>query len=379
MSGFALLALACGGSSRAPLQRPAPAVTTAVVTVRDVPAEVRSPVDLQPLEQADVGSKTLGYLDAVLVDRGDKVRRGQLVAVVRPSDLPDQLAAARSALAQAQAQASLARANRDRSASLAPAGLVSEQELEQQQATAESAAATLAAARSNVGAVAARMGETRIEAPLDGYVSVRHLDPGGLVGPGSGTGAILTVQRVDTLRVIVPVSERDTGRLRVGQSAYVEVDALPGRRFSGKVVRVAPAFDRLTRTLDAEVELDNRGGELRPGSYGRAAIVTDVHPAAVVIPASTVQISSGRSYVFVLDRREKRAGSELGGPVEARVRRAEIKLGVDGGEWFEVVDGLRPGDEIVTAGMDVLSDGVAVRAFPDVDAFTNRPLAELSE
>jgi macrolide-specific efflux system membrane fusion protein len=86
-------------------------VSVARVEARDVPVEVRAPVDLRPLVQADVGSKTLGYLDAVLVDRGDKVTRGQLLALVRPSDLPDQLAAARSTLAQAQSATALARTN----------------------------------------------------------------------------------------------------------------------------------------------------------------------------------------------------------------------------------------------------------------------------
>src|ERR1041385_4244539 len=79
--------------------RPAPLVVVQKVELRDVPVEVHAPVDLRPLEQADVGSKMLGYVDAVLVDRGDRVKKKQLVAVVRPSDLPDQLAAARSSFA----------------------------------------------------------------------------------------------------------------------------------------------------------------------------------------------------------------------------------------------------------------------------------------
>src|SRR5436190_2393787 len=100
---------ACTGGSAAEKAntRPPPLVIVARVVARDVPVEVRAPVDLRPLEQADVGAKTLGYLDAVLVDRGDHIRRGQILALVRPSDLPDQLAAARGTLAQTQSQAAL--------------------------------------------------------------------------------------------------------------------------------------------------------------------------------------------------------------------------------------------------------------------------------
>src|ERR1700716_1490229 len=131
---IALLAAlpACSGRGpKGPTARPPPQVSVAKVEVRDVPVEVRAPVDLRPLTQADVGSKTLGYLDAVMVDRGDSVKRGQVVALVRPSDLPDLLAAARTALTQAESAVSLARANLQRAERLAPDGIVSQQELQQ--------------------------------------------------------------------------------------------------------------------------------------------------------------------------------------------------------------------------------------------------------
>jgi len=356
------LAAACSrGGDKGPRTRPPPAVTVAAVQVRDVPVEIRSPVDLRPILQAEVGAKTLGYLDAVLVDRGDRVRRGQLLAVVRPSDLPDQLESARGALAQAQASVALARANKERAERLAPGGFVSQQDLQAAQTALASSEATLAASQANVGALATRLGEMRIESPLDGWVSARRLDPGALVGPNSGAGSILTVQRIDTLRVFVPVNERDVMRLRVGQEARLELDAQPGKPIAGKVVRLAPSFDPTARTLDAEVHVANPDGLLRSGMYGRAAIVTDVHRGAVVVPAAAVQLSNGRAYVFVL-KGEK-------------VHRTAVGLGVDGGDWLEVLSGLAPGDEIVTAGTDVLSDGSAVRAQRNVDPFTGTPIA----
>jgi membrane fusion protein (multidrug efflux system) len=341
--------------------RPPPAVTVAPVTVRDVPVEIRAPIDLRPLAQADASAKTVGYLDAVLVERGDKVRRGQTLAVVRPSDLPDQLAAARSALAQAQATAGLARANRERAERLAPSGVVSQQELQQSQTTLATAEAMLASAQSNVDALATRLGELRIESPLDGVVSARRLDPGALVGPTSGNSAVLTVQRVDVMRAFVPVNERDVQRLQVGLDARLELDALPGRVVMGKVVRLAPGFDPVTRTVDAEVQVPNADGLLRPGMYGRAAIITDVHRDAVVIPATAAQVSNGQAFAFVVKG--------------DRVARVALTLGVDGGDWLEVVGGLARGEEIVTAGSDVLADGAAIRAVRGVDPFAGKPAA----
>src|SRR5574337_210733 len=134
---LALAALAMPACKKpAARPRPPPAVTVAPVEVRDVPVEIRAPVDLRPLQQADVGSKILGYVDAVLVDRGDLVKRGQLLALVRPSDLPDQLEAARSSY-------ELAKANRERAEKLAPTGVVSQQELQAATAAFATASAQL--------------------------------------------------------------------------------------------------------------------------------------------------------------------------------------------------------------------------------------------
>jgi len=393
------VALACGRGPAGPRQRPPPAVTSAEVAVRDVPVEIRAPIDLRPLQQADVGAKAIGWLDAVLVDRGDRVKRGQLLAVVRPSDLPDQLSSARGTLAQLQAQVALARANFERGQRLAPTGFVSEQELQQQRTAVESAEAALSAAQSNVGALATRLGETRIESPLDGWVSARRLDPGALVGPSAGSGAILTIQRVDVLRAFVPVNERDVARLRTGLDAHLTLDALPGRTIAGKVVRVSPALDPTSRTVDAEVQVQNADGLLRPGMYGRAAIVIEVRPRAVVVPVAAVQLTGGIFHAFVVGPPEpgpagapgsgdakttgakdgRGAGKDGAGPPPgtlARVKRVALEIGVDGGDWLEVTRGLAPGDEIVTAGIDVLSDGSLVRAVKGVDPFTGRPVVE---
>src|SRR5690348_4862484 len=105
---------ACQGGDKKPRTRPAPLVKVARAAPRAVDVTVRAPIDQRPLAQVDVGSKVLGYVEAVLVDRGDRVRQGETLALIRPSDLPDQLAAARGNVGQAQASLALARANMER-------------------------------------------------------------------------------------------------------------------------------------------------------------------------------------------------------------------------------------------------------------------------
>jgi len=346
---FALLSACSGGAPPPGKQRPPPLVSIEKVVVRDVAVEVKAPVDLRPLAQADLGAKTVGFLDAVLVDRGDTVKKGQLVALVRPSDLPDQLAVAKGQLAQSQASLALAKTNDKRLKGLAAQGLGSQAEADQAAGTLAAAQAAESSAKSSIDVIASRLGETRIVAPFDGVVVARRLDPGGVVGTLAG-GAILTVARTEILRVFVAVRERDAGSVAVGQKAHVELDAVPGRVFEGTVARLAPTFDPLTRTLEAEVQLPNPNGSLRPGMYGRGAIVLQVHPGAIVVPAGAVQITNKARSVYVL------------GPGD-KVKRVPVTVGVDGGDWLEITSGLGPNDEIVTAGTDALGDGTPVRPF----------------
>jgi RND family efflux transporter MFP subunit len=335
----------------------APQVVVAKVAARDVPVEVHAPVDLRALEQVDVGSKVLGYVDAILVERGDRVRRGQLIALVRPSDLPDQLTAARSAFGQTKASAALARTNFDRASKLAPTGVVSQQELQSSTAALASAESALAAAQAQISGLAIRLGETRITSPIEGTVAVRRLDPGALVGPPGG-GALVTVVRTDRLRVFISLNEYDAAGVSLGKDAHVELDALPGRTFPGKVVRLAPSFDVLTRTLEAEVQLPNSSGELRPGMYGRGSIVLEIHPGKPVVSVDAVQVSAGSKYVFVLH--------------DTKVERRTIETGadVDMGDALEIRSGLQAGEEVVIAGADGLSDGTTVRVVRDINPYT---------
>jgi len=365
-----VLATCLAGCSRDPAgagahARLAPQVVVARVVPRDVPVEVHAPVDLRALEQVDVGSKVLGYVDAVLVDRGDHVRRGQLIALVRPSDLPDQLATARSAFGQIKASAVLARTNFERAQKLAPTGVVSQQELQSASAALASAEHAEAGAQSQISALAIRLGETRITSPIEGTVAVRRLDPGALVGPPGG-GAIVTVVRTDRLRVFITLNEHDAAGVTIGKEAHVELDALPNHKpFLGKVVRLAPSFDPLTRTLEAEVQLPNPSGELRPGMYGVGSILLETHPNTPVVSVNAIQISSGKKYVFVLH--------------EAKVERRLIETGteVEGGDMLEVRSGLQGGEEVVIAGADGLSNGAKVRVARDTNPYTGekKPMA----
>jgi len=332
-------------------------VTVERLVPRAVRVEVGGPIDLRPSATVEVGARVLGYLDSLSVDRGDRVRRGQLLATVRPSDLPDQLAASRGALEQNRAQLELARSTLTRVESLTAPGVTSQQELLAARASVAAAEAQRATLLAQSSSVATRLRETRIVSPLDGIVSHRRVDVGALVGPA--TGSIVRVVAVDTLRAQVALNEREAVDVQVGMVARVRLDAWPGRDFEARVVRLAPGFDPTTRTLEAEVVLPNPEGLLRPGMYGRAAIVTTVRPTALVVPVGAVRVHGERRSVLVVQGE--------------RVTVRPVTTGVDGGDWLEIRTGLAAGDEVVTAGLEGLADGATVRVARGVDVWTGRP------
>lgn len=353
-----LLLIGCSGGPPPARTRPPPLVAVQPVALEDVPVLVRGPIDIRPIAQADIGAKSVGYLDAVLVDRGDTVKKGQLLALVRPSDLPDQLVAAKSAVAQAEASRALAKANLARAEALAPRGLVSQQELQNTMSAAAGAEAQVGASQANLAALGTRLGETRLEAPYDGVVTARRLDPGALVGPTSGP--VLTVAKVDTVRAFVSVLERQAAEVALGQPARIRVDALKGEVFTGRVERLAPTFDPVTRTLDAEVHFQNEKRELRPGMYGRAEIEVGLHHSMPVVPVEALQISEEHAWGFVLEG--------------DTARRRDVKLGEDLGSRVEVLSGLKQGELLIVRGIDGLSDGAKVRVAPRPDAGSLTPV-----
>ena len=297
---------ACGGKAAdKAASRPPPLVVVAKVEARDVPVEVRAPVDLRPLEQADVGSKTLGYLDAVLVDRGDRVERGPAARAgaaraICPTSSPPRAARWR----RRSRRAALARTNFERAKQLAPRRVVSQQELQQAQSRSRPPRPRSRRRKAQIAALAVRLGETRIESPLDGVV-VAAAPRSGRAGRARPAAARSSPWRASTRCACSSPSTSATlaGVARRQGRARRARRAARARRFTGKVVRLAPALDPATRTLDAEVQLDNRAGELRPGMYGRGAIVARDAPARAGRPGrARVQISDGKRYVFVARR-----------------------------------------------------------------------------
>lgn len=315
--------------------------------------------ELQPKASVDVMSRISGHLQQVLVERGDEIRAGQLLAVVDDADLGQQIRHAEASISVARAGVSRDQAVHDnlriqveRYQSLHSEALVSTQDLEELQSRLRSARATVELAESQVRQAEATLQElkiqqeqTRMYSPLSGVVGQRYLDPGALVNPNTPTVSVLDLSR---LKTVVPVTENILPQVRVGLRALVSIDALGGEAVSGTVTRISPYLSPDTRTADVEIEIANPNRRLRPGMFARVRIDADLSYTSVSIPRSALLTRGDQKGVFLLTDDL----TTVFHPIE--VGRIEDRI-------VEVLSGLEAGAEVVTAGAQSLNEGDRVR------------------
>jgi HlyD family secretion protein len=288
---------------------------------------------------------------AVLVQLDDRTARAQVALASR--DLESQ----RARLAAAESAAELAASDAARSESLAARGAIPAEALEtararDRQAGADLRAATALAERARAALDLARTELARhaVRAPFAGVVNKLYVELGASVVPGQG---LLDLMSHGDLYVSAPMDELDIGRIRAGQQARVSLDPYPGRSFDAVVSRVAPFVSELeeqNRTMEVELHVVAVPADVvfRPGTSADVEIVLQRHPDAVRIPA--VALLEGERVLVVQ---------------KGRAEERRVKVGLRNWDWVEILDGLAPGDAVITSlGRSDVKPGVAVVASP---------------
>lgn len=268
---------------------------------------------------------------------GQRVRKGQLLV-----QLDDQLP--RAQVQQSRAELSIARANHKRNQELVAQGFISQRSVDESAANLEVAEAKLALAE----ATAQRL---RIVAPFDGIAGIRGVNVGDYLKDGAD---IVNVEDLDAVYVDFRLPERLQNKVKTGQTARVAFDALPGVQYSAVVLAINPQIDADGRSLAVRGCIDNRRLQLRPGMFARVTAVFGERSDANVVPEEAIVPDGAAPYVLRVV-----AGPEEGSQV---AKRTPVRLGARTPGFVEVVEGLAPGDVVVTAGQQRLQrDGTAVR------------------
>jgi len=340
-------------------RNPPPSSAPTVAVARTVRTRLASAMSLQgefhPFQDILVYAKVSGYVSAIRVDIGDRVKAGDLIATLEVPELKDQLAAAAASEQRAETENAIAHLNYQRLADVnrSQPNLVAQQDLDDAQAKDSASAATVAVAKADAARYRALMDFTRIEAPFAGVVTKRFADLGSLIqaGTSSGTMPLVELAEDDLLRLRFPVPEAETPLIHKDKTVQCTVDAIH-RTFSGKIVRDEWAIDRSTRTMIAEVDVPNTDSELKAGMY--ATIVLPLQSATDVL-AVPLQALSGEEHpsVMVLGAdgilSEHRVGVGL-----RTASSAEITSGLREGELVVVGDrsGLHAGDKAAPGPID---------------------------
>lgn len=311
--------------------------------------ELILPGNVEAYTETPIYARTNGYLRRWMADIGARVKKGQLLAEIETPEVDAQLQQAHADLATAQANYELAKKTTARWQELERTNFVSKEAVDQTIGAAQARQAEVESARANVARLERLQGFQRVYAPFDGVITARNIDIGALIDAGGGQGrALFHIAAADRLRVYIQVPQTYSHDVQAGLDAELTLAEFPGRRFPAKVVRNAQAIDRDMRTMTAEVEVDNRSGELLPGAYAQVHLKIKSDKPALILPANTLLFRPEGVQVGVVG-------------ADQRVVLKTVAVGRDFGTEVEVVSGLEPSDQVIVNPADSLSGGAQVR------------------
>ncbi|GGH04432.1 efflux RND transporter periplasmic adaptor subunit [Silvibacterium dinghuense] len=357
-----------------------PSASVARVQRGDISHMLSLAGQFQPYQVVDVHPKVSGFMKKINVDIGDKVRKGEVLAVLEVPELQAQLEA--SAFDMAQARAEITRAQHEirraeavhaaehlnyqrlLDTSKAQPGLVAQQELDDAQSKDLSSASQVDAAKAAADAAQqhaesahannereqAIQDYTHVVAPIDGVVVWRYADTGALIQSGTNSNQqdlpIVRLAQSTLLRLRMPVPEDDVQYIHEGDTIRIRIDAL-SRSITGKIVRFTRNVNFETRTMETEVDVDNRDLSIAPGMYANARLaMASVHDV-LTLPVEALVIHGSQQMVYVVD-------------AQNRVRIRPVVVGLQASKLAEVKSGLEEGDRVIVGGQDKYSDGEQV-------------------
>ena len=308
------------------------------LSVGPITRSVTLPAQVIAFQQATLYAKVSGYLKAIAVDKGDRVTIGTVLARI---EMPELVAArARQEAEFRAAQADYARLQE--SLQKAPDLVVPD--------AVDQARGRFEVARASLEQSDTLLRYATITAPFSGIITQRYVDPGALIQAGSSSSAIVALMDFSKVRLQIAVPENEASRVSVGQPVRVTTDNLPGMQFDGKVTRFTYALDAASRTMLAEVILENPALSLRPGMLVTAKIGIERKETALLMPAESLVLEKVNAFAYTVNGN--------------KAAKHPIKIGFNDGKSVEVVEGLSTGDTVILAGKLKLTDGQAVQVAP---------------
>ncbi|MXO91330.1 efflux RND transporter periplasmic adaptor subunit [Pontixanthobacter aquaemixtae] len=284
-----------------------------------------------------------GRVVRVFVDAGSWVKQGQVLASIDRSVQNQQAASAAASVRVAESEARLAQANLDRALKLVERGFISKADIDRLTATRDTAVARVSVAKAQANELTARNARLNIVAPASGLVLERNLEPGQIVGGGSG--ALFRIAQGGEMEMMALLSETDLAKISTGVEAKI-VPSGTDKSFTGQVWQVSPTIDPQTRQGTARIAL-SYAPELRPGGFANATISSGT-AVAIVLPESAVLSDSEGAYVYIVDK-------------ENKAQRRAVQTGAITSEGVSITGGLDGTEAVVVRAGGFLNPGETVR------------------
>jgi membrane fusion protein (multidrug efflux system) len=294
---------------------------------------------LRAVRGADLAAQASGVVDKIHIDSGAEVAAGTVLLTLKPNDDP-------AKLAQLQAQAELASITLKRDQEQLEAQAVS-------QATVDTDASNLKAARAQVAAQQALIEEKAVRAPFAGRLGIRLVDEGQYLAAGT---TVVTLQALDPIFIDFYVPQQALARLKVKQTVSASVDAYPGAPFSGSIASVNSRVDAASRNVQVRASFANTDRRLVPGMYANVDIDDGDPSTLVTLPQSSITYNPYGNTVYLVQK----SGTDDKGNPKLTVLQRFVKLGETRGDQVAVLSGVAAGDEVVTAGQMKLRNGSPV-------------------
>ncbi len=324
--------------SSVPHVQPASAVTSYEAKAVAWQAVIGAIGTLAPVEGVTVAADADGTITKIHVENGAAVKAGDPIISLDTSVEEAQLASA-------EASASLAKLQRDRSAELVSKNTISKSE-------SDSAEAQLTQANAAVAALKATIDRKHVRAPFAGRVGIRLVNLGQFVARGR---ALVPIQKLDPMYVNFTIPQRQLGALTIGQKISVKVDAFP-KPFEGKIVAINSEVDAATRNVSVQAVISNPEEQLRAGMFVQVEVDLPASAPLVVVPATAVAYAPYGNSVYIIEKMKDKDGKEYLG-----VRQQLVKVGTARGDLVAIEEGVKPGEQVVSAGVFKLRNSAPVQ------------------
>ena len=334
------------GAEAQPLEQTVPTVATVSPKPGQPAASLMLPAEIRPHTEAPIYARASGYLKRRLVDIGDHVKTGQLLAEIDTPELDQELERARAQLAQSEATLGLAKVTAARWTDLLKTASVSEQETAEKQADFKLKTAQSESSRAEVRRLERLKSFAAVTAPFDGKITVRNVNVGDLIVAAGGK-ELFHLAQTRTLRVFVQVPQGMARTISPGQAAEMTLPESPAYAYEAKVLRTAGVISPDSRTLLVELQVENPKEEILAGSYAQMRFTEAKAAPVLTLPANTLMFRADGTQVGIVWS-------------DGRVDLRKVKLGRDFGQTVEIIDGLSTRERVIVNPGESLVSGAVV-------------------